>query len=148
MTEAKPVYYDPYIAEVVLDHVERLAQKLSVPAVPVRFEELTGTPGTLPRIMMTPLRSDPYERQYLGGGGIANFPFALTLRLVADSEQKSLDAPKLLLELAGLIERTPITAGGVPVYRQRRTSNPVRLGCTEHFEDWQVTLAVKYQRTF
>ena len=114
MSEKVTPTYDPGLAAAVLEHMASLADALE-PAIPLAFEELTAEPGALPRIMLKPAPSDAQERRYVSGEAIRPFPFTVTLRIAADSEQKRLDAT-------------------------------VCLGRTERFEDWQVTLELKYKR--
>lgn len=145
MSEASAPTYDPSVATAVLDHVAAIAVDLD-PAVPVAFEELTAEPGEMPRIMLKPAPSDAQERRYVSGEAIRPFPFTATLRIAADSEQDRLDAADLLQQLATAWGEAPIEAPGWAVFRQRQLTVPTCLGRTERFEDWQVTLELKYKR--
>lgn len=145
MSEAAAPTYDPSVATAVLDHMSTLATALD-PAVPVAFEELTAEPGRMPRIMLKPASSDAQERRYVSGEAIRPFPFTVTLRIDADSEQDRLDAAELLQQLATAWERTPLETEGWAIFRQRQVTIPTCLGRTERFEDWQVTLELKYKQ--
>lgn len=145
MSEKVTPTYDPGLAAAVLEHMASLADALE-PAIPVAFEELTAEPGALPRIMLKPAPSDAQERRYVSGEAIRPFPFTVTLRIAADSEQKRLDATDALQQLATAWGRSPLEAEGWSVFRQRQLTVPVCLGRTERFEDWQVTLELKYKR--
>lgn len=146
MTDQKPAIYDASIASAVLEHVSGMAEKLE-PPVSVAFEELTAAPGQLPRIMLQPLRADAAEHRYVSGGAMHAFPFAVTLRVATDCEQDSLDADQTLRELARAWGAEGMTVPGYSVFRQQQLTTPTCLGRAELFEDWQVTLELKYKRT-
>ena len=124
MTDQKPATYDASIASAVLEHVSGMAEKLE-PPVPVAFEELTAAPGQLPRIMLQPLRADAAEHRYVSGG----------------------DADQTVRELARAWGAEGMTVPGYSVFRQQQLTTPTCLGRAELFEDWQVTLELKYKRT-
>ncbi len=137
--------YDPYMATAVLDRVEILAGGFK-PPVPVAFEELTAEPGLMPRIMLKPLSADATERRYISGEAIRAFPFSATLRVAADCEQDSLDAASLLQMLADAWSATKMSVPGYAIFRTQQLTVPTCLGRTERFEDWQVTLELKYKQ--
>lgn len=146
MSDQRPAVYDPYMAEAVLERLSLLAEALD-PPVPVAFEELTAEPGQMPRIMLKPLAADAYERRYVSGESIQAFPFSATLRIAGDCEQDSLDAASALQELAELWTQADIEVPGYAVFRQQQLTVPTCLGRTERFEDWQVTMELKYKQT-
>ena len=136
--------YDVEVAEAVLDAVSKLSAAADPPA-PCAFEELTAVPGALPRLMLKPLPADPYERRYVSGEAIKQFPFSATLRIEADSEQDRLDAHKWLMTLAESFGGCPIALDGISVFQRSLTQIPTCLGRTERFEDWQMNLMLKYK---
>ena len=135
MTDQKPATYDASIASAVLEHISSMAEKLE-PPVPVAFEELTAAPGQLPRIMLQPLRADAAERRYVSGEAMHAFPFAVTLRVAAS----------LLQMLADAWSATKMSVPGYAIFRTQQLTVPTCLGRTERFEDWQVTLELKYKQ--
>ena len=137
--------YDPNVATAVLDGLQELMRDLPE-EMPVAFEELTVDPGDMPRLMLKPLASDAEERRYISGEQLRAFPFSVTLRLEAESEQKRLDAYAYLAQLAKAWAATPIEAPGYAIFRQRQLTIPTCLGRTERFEDWQVTMELKYKQ--
>ena len=136
--------YDTNVAEAVLDAVEALCKRME-PSAPCAFEELTAEPGKMPRVMLKPLPSDPYEKRYVSGEEIRKFPFSATLRIEADSEQKRLDAHQWLMALAKGFGACPIELEGMTVFQRSLTQMPTCLGRTERFEDWQINLSLKYK---
>lgn len=146
MTDQKPATYDPCVASAVLEHITDLARSLD-PPVPVAFEELTAEPGRMPRIMLKPLASDAAERRYVSGEVVRAFPFSATLRVAAECEQDSLDADQALRNLARAWSATPMEMPGHAIFRQLQLTIPTCLGRTERFEDWQVTMEIKYKQT-
>lgn len=138
------VTYDTKVAEAALDALCRISDELDPPA-PCAFEELTAEPGAMPRLMVKPLPADPYERRYISGEAIKQFPFTVTLRLEADSEQERLDAYEWLMTLANRFGGCPIELDGLSVFQRTLTQLPTCLGRTERFEDWQISLSLKYK---
>lgn len=145
MSNQKPVTYDTCVATAVLDRITELAQALD-PPVPVAFEDLTADPGKMPRIMLAPLASDAAERRYVSGEAIEAFPFAATLRIAVECEQDGLDAFQFLKDLASAWEAEELEIPGYSVFRKKPLTIPTRLGSTERFEDWQVTMELKYKK--
>lgn len=136
--------YDAKVAEAVLDAIEGIASEMDPPA-PCAFEELTAEPGRMPRVMLKPLPSDPYERRYVSGETIRQFPFSLTLRIEVDSEQGRLDAHSWLMSLANAFASASINLDGMTVFQRVLIQVPTCLGRTERFEDWQISLSLKYK---
>lgn len=136
--------YDARVVEAVLDAVEAIAKDME-PSTPCAFEELTAEPGEMPRLMLKPLPSDPVEQRYVSGETINQFPFSATLRIEADSEQERLDAHQWLMDLANAFSVQPIDLEGLCVFQRTLTQVPTCHGRTERFEDWQMSLSLKYK---
>ncbi len=145
MSDQKPATYDPYMASAVCDRIELLAGGME-PAIPVAFEELTAEPGRMPRIMLKPLAADAAERRYVSGEVMRTFPFSATLRVAAECEQDSLDAAAYLQGLASAWGESAMDIPGYAVFRKQQLTVPTCLGRTERFEDWQVTMELKYKQ--
>lgn len=136
--------YDVNVAEAVLDAVCYISKGLD-PSVPCAFEELTAEPGKMPRLMLKPLPSEPYERRYISGEAIKQFPFSATLRIEADCEQERLDAHEWLMNLANGFATCHINLSGISIFQRVLTQLPTCLGRTDRFEDWQISLSLKYK---
>lgn len=144
MAEKTPVIYDSQLVEQVLDRCEG-ALKAIKPESQLRFEELTAEPGELPRFMFGITDSGEEESRYVSGERIIPLAFTLTLRIDIDDEKSRIDAANLLSLLGRAVETFTVGLDGYVAYRKPRASMPICLGCTEAFEDWQITVSGKYK---
>lgn len=134
------------IATQLLDLIQEIAN--AIEPMPVKFQEITASAGDLPRLMITPTRSDTTDvQQYISGEQIYPFPFALRLRQSVRDEQTRLDARAYLAKITEeLLVKCQVLDGYV-VCRKPTATVPVCLGTTNDFEDWEVTLSLIYKTT-
>ena len=59
MSEAKPAFTNPDIAEQILDRVQDIVNETE--SMPVRFQELTADAGELPRLRIAPITGNDTE---------------------------------------------------------------------------------------
>lgn len=146
MSEAKPAFTNPDIAEQILDRVQDIVNETE--SMPVRFQELTADAGELPRLMIAPITGNDTELpNYVSGEQIYPFPFALRFRQSVKDEQARLDAHALLSGITKNLLMQCQALDGYVVCRKPTATVPVCLGATNDFEDWEVTLRLMYKTT-
>lgn len=140
-----PIMHDLYLGEQILDLLEEIATDMS-PAIKIHFEELTAEAGPLPRLMLSPVSANGETESYISGERVCPFPCAVTLRVKANDEQDRIDTGKYLSTLAKEFLGRSIVLPDYVAYRKPSASMATCLGRTSAFEDWQVTLDLKYKQ--
>lgn len=133
------------VAEKVYDVVEALVSSSSLDLV-CEYEYLPATSSELPCVTMQTLTGTPVEREYLDGAYIANYRFALYLRMEAADTASRLSGRKVLDALAKEFAVAKLDFGeSYDIWEQRIDTLPCRIAAEEAWADYQVTLTIKYK---
>lgn len=109
-------------------------------------EQVPTDAESLPSITLRTIAGDPVEKNYLDGGRVEKYRFALHLRQQVQGSQEGLSARLLLERIASRMESANIDLGSdCASWGASIDTLPVRTEGNEAFVDWQTELTLKYR---